>query len=364
MDTTLDLAKKALDTLINKFPVEELPPANRFHYHQGVFLRGMEDYYAVRGEKAYYNYIKNWIDLHVTEDGNLENSNFKEFDDLQPLNLVFRIYEETQDERYKKVLDNVMPLYLNWETNSKGGFWHKKHMQNQMWLDSLYMAGPLGVHYGAFSGKYEYIDLIILQLELMWKYMRDEKTGLLYHAWDESKQKMWADTKTGLAPCFWGRSIGWLPVAMVDILDFLPENHPKREMVINCLKTLIESVCDYQDEESGMWYQVVNRGLDENNWLESSCTCLFACSIAKGIRMGYLDKKYADNAKKAYRGVLKYTREEGNEFYVDNICIGTGVMNYEGYLARPTSTNDLHGVGAFVLMCCEIARLESEYQRG
>lgn len=360
MKTTLDYAKKALDTLIRKFTVEELPPENRFHYHQGVFLRGMEEYYAVCNDEVYYNYIKDWIDLHISEDGVLHNSNFREFDDLQPLNLVFRIYEKTKDERYKKALDDVMPLYLSWETNSKGGFWHKKNMNYQMWLDSLYMAGPLGVHYGAFSGKEEYIDLIVLQLELMWENMRDERTGLLYHAWDESKQKPWADSKTGLAPCFWGRSIGWLPVAMVDILDYMPETHPKRAMIIERLNQLLEAVCDYQDEKSGMWYQVVNRSVDENNWLESSCSCLFACSMAKGVRMGYLDEKYAEKAWKAYHGVLEYTREEGDNFFVDNICIGTGVMNYEGYLTRPTSTNDLHGVGAFVLMCCELARLESE----
>jgi len=359
MEKTLDFAKKALDTLMRKFTVEELPPAMGFHYHQGVFLRGMEEYYDICGEKSYFDYIKSWVDVHVTEEGVLENSNYNVFDDLQPMNLLFRIYEKTGDKRYKKVLDDVMPNYLTWKTNSKGGFWHKIHMENQMWLDSLYMAGPLGVHYGAFSGKEEYIDLITLQLELMWKYMRDERTGLLYHAWDESKQKAWADSKTGLASCFWGRALGWLPAAMVDILDYMPSGHPKRKMIINCLNSLVEAVCDYQDEESGMWYQVINRGIDENNWLESSCSCLFAYGMAKGVRKGYLDKKYADNARRAYKGVLSFTREEGDDFFMDNICVGTGVNNYDGYLARPTSTNDLHGVGAFVMMCCELARLEN-----
>ena len=216
------------------------------------------------------------------------------------------------------------------------------------------------MHYGAFSGKEEYIDLIMLQFDLMWEYMRDARTGLLYHAWDESKQKAWADSKTGLASCFWGRALGWLPVAIVDILDFMPQNHPKRSVLIERLQSLMDAVCSYQDEKSGMWYQVINRGIDENNWLESSCSCLFACGMAKGVRKGYLDKKYMDNARRAYEGVLQYTREEGEDFFVDNICIGTGVNNYDGYLARPTSTNDLHGVGAFVLMCCELARLENE----
>ena len=354
MINEFEYARLALDTLMNKFTVDTLPPVNGFHYHQGVFLRGMEEFWRICREEKYYQYIKEWVDLFVSAEGELHNANLEVFDDLQPLNLVFGLYESSGEEKYKKVLDRVMPNFLTWKTNSKGGFYHKSYNPNQLWLDTLYMAGPLGVHYGAFSGRKEFIDIIFLQFELIWENMRDARSGLLYHAWDESRKMFWADTKTGLASCFWGRSVGWVPAAIVDILDYIPLDYPKRKEMIAALNELLTAVCEYQDKETGLWYQVINRGNDEKNWLETSCSCLFAYAMAKGVRKGYMPELYINNARRAYEGVLKHTRLENNLLFLDDICIGTGVMNYEGYLQRPTSTNDLHGVGAFVLMCCEI----------
>lgn len=350
---SIEYAAMAIDTITSTFTPKTLPPSMLFHYHQGVFLRGVEEYLSICNNEKYYNYLKEWVDLSVTPEGKLENAKYTEFDDLQPLNLVFGLYEKTGDKKYIKALDSVMPCFLTWRTNSKGGFWHKVENPNQMWLDSLYMAGPLGVHYGVISGKTEYIDIIFRQLKLMRENMTDARTGLLYHAWDESKTMPWADKKTGLAPCFWGRSIGWLPAAMVDMLDFVPVDYPQRSTMITALNELVDAVCQYQDKKNGMWYQILNRENDKNNWHETSCSCLFAYSILKAVRNGYIDKKYAENAKLAYKGVLEHIRVADDLLFVDDICIGTGVLNYEEYINRPTSTNDLHGMGAFIMMCCE-----------
>jgi unsaturated rhamnogalacturonyl hydrolase len=183
--------------------------------------------------------------------------------------------------------------------------------------------------------------------------MTDPATGLLYHAWDDSKQAKWANPETGLSAEFWGRAIGWYAVAILDILDCLPADYPKRQEFIDAEIDIIKALVRYQDESTGLWYQVVNRGDDPANWHETSCTSLYTYSISKAIKTGILGREYETYAKKGYEGVINSLTYEGEELIVSNICIGTGVGPYEFYLKRPTVANDLHGMGAFVLMCSE-----------
>ncbi len=356
---SLDYAKCACDTLMNEFTVEELPPAMGFHYHQGVFLGGMEEVFKQTGDKKYYDYIKAWVDLFIDENATLLSAKYTHFDDLQPLNLCFNLYDIENDSRYFEVIKKLIPRWKTWKTNSKGAFWHKMpNNPNQVWLDCLYMSGPLAVRYAARSGECEYIDLILKQLELMWENMRCERNGLLYHCWDETIQEPWADKMTGLSACFWGRSIGWIPAAIVDMLEVISPEHYAYDKMKKILTELLASVRNYQDEDSGMWYQLLNCTNDPNNWLESSCSCLFAYSMAKAVRLKLISADYAECAKKAYDGIIKKSVEvKDGKFILKDICIGTGVCTYEEYLARPRSENDLHGVGAFAMMCCEIARL-------
>ena len=197
--TALDYAKAGADTLIRKFSIEELPPKNRFHYHQGVFLSGVERVYLLSGEEKYGNYIKDWIDQHIDENGQLRyEGSIPQFDDMQPAILLFNLYEKTKDVRYKKILDKFAPMVEMWPTNAQGGFWHKYDRPNQMWLDGLYMIGPYSVMYAHYFNKPYFYETIYQQMNLMRKYMTDPKTGLLYHAWDDSKEMQWADKKTGL----------------------------------------------------------------------------------------------------------------------------------------------------------------------
>lgn len=269
-----------------------------------------------------------------------------QLDDIQPGILLFEPYEKTGDERYKIALDTLLPVIYNFPKNQEGGFWHKDRYPNQMWLDGLYMAGPLSVEYGAKFNHPEYFDLSTQQALLMEKFTKDEKTGLWYHAWDCSKEADWADPVTGKSPEFWGRSIGWVPIAMLDELIYLPEDHKDRKEIIRLTVDLLKALLPYQDEETGLWYQVVDKGDQEGNWVESSCTCLYSAAIARAIKMGFMDEKYMDVAIKGYHGIIDRLRYNEQGIIVDNICVGTGVGDYAHYCARPTSENDLHGMGA------------------
>lgn len=353
-------AQLACGTLMKKFKPEELPP-DRFHYHQGVFLSGMEKCWRETGKPEYYDYIKSWVDSQIMSDGSIRKYNSTELDDIQPGVLLFNLLEQTGDNRYRKALYILVPLLKTWKTNPSGGFWHKDRYPNQMWLDGLYMAGPIAAQFAATFNEAEYFDLLAYQAILMERHTKDPVTGLLYHGWDETKAAAWADPETGQAPEFWGRAIGWYPVALLEMLEHFPEQHKDRETLISILQNLLTALVKFQDPATGLWYQVVDKGSRPDNWLENSCTALFVQAIAKAVRLGYLDAEYMEYAWRGYHGIIDTLAfdEEGN-LRIGKICIGTGIGDYAHYIARPTSENDLHGAGAFILMSVEMSLAQAE----
>ncbi len=359
--TPLQWAETACATLMKKFAPEDLPPVGRFHYHQGVFLLGMERCWRATQDEKYLTYIKRWVDSLIRPDGSIVLYNSDELDDIQPGVLLFNLYEQTGDERYRKALDTLLAWLPVWKLNAEGGFWHKTRYPNQMWLDSLYMGGPIGIQYGATFGDRSYFELLVRQALLIEKHTKDPKTGLFYHGWDQSKEAVWADPETGCAPEFWGRAMGWYPVAVLDMLDYLPTDHENRTQLIAILEDVIKAIFKFQDPASGLWYQVLDKGDRPDNWLETSCSCLFVTAAAKAVRKGLLDPSYLTAAWKGYQGVIdRLGADETGGIIIGDICIGTGIGDYPHYIARPRSENDLHGTGAFLFMCTEMALAQPE----
>ena len=361
MEKPIYYAKASVDTMMRKFKAEDLPPKGRFHYHQGVFLSGVYKTYELCGDERYFQYVKDWVDSCIDGDGEIITFDRNQLDDMQPGILLFPLLDRTGDARYRKVLDKLAFLIQHFPRNPVGGLWHKASLDStgravdQMWLDGLYMAGPLSAEYAKRFDKPELFDLCAQQALLMEEKTRDPKTGLWYHAWDSFKDIYWADPETGLSPEFWGRSIGWVPVAVLDELDFLPEDHPKREELERLVRDILQAVCKFQGED-GRWWQVVDKVGEEGNWPETSCGCLYVAAICKAVRKGILPEEYLTYARKGFEGTINNLEWNGDNLLVSGVCIGTGVGDYAHYCARPTSTNDLHGVGAFLIMCTEAAK--------
>ena len=352
----LDYAKHACDTMM-RIPAEELPPVGGFHYHQGVFLMGMSKVYNICKEKKYYDYIKCWVDS-VTDTNGMPIKYHKEhFDDLMPGMLLYGLYDEEGDEKYKKTLENLVSEVKGWKKNKKGGFWHKQDITpNQVWLDGLFMYGPLVVNYAYRFNSPEYFDIVNEQLNIMWDNMRDAETGLLKHAWDDSLEEEWADDDTGLSAEFWGRAIGWYGVALAEIYEYMPKKY--QDNIADKLKALISALAKFQKAENGLWYQVVNKNEKEDNWPELSCSCLFIYTIAKALKFGIVDDTYEKNIEQGYLGVIsKLKVDETGGLLVGDVCIGTGVGDYQFYIERPVRDNDLHGVGAFLYMVSQVEEL-------
>ncbi len=357
MNESIQYAQKLCETIMRKYKAADLEPKGIFHYHQGVFLSGMYNTYEVCKDERYFEYIKQWVDSIIYDDGTINTFRDNMLDDIQPGILLIQLYKRTGEEKYKKALETLMEVLEKWPANPDGGRWHKLFYKDQMWLDGIYMAAPLEVQYSELFGDTHFAQRAIDQALLMWDKMGNKTTGLLHHAWDYSHEAEWADEITGLSDEVWGRALGWYVVSVLDILEGIPANHPDRKKLEEIENIVLKAIIKYQDEKSGMWYQVVDKGDCESNWIESSCSSLFVYSLAKAVRMNILDKEYIQAAVKGFKGIInKSVTICDDELLLGDVCIGTNVCNYQDYIERPVSVNDLHGSGAFLLMCAELGR--------
>ncbi len=348
-------ARASIQTMMSKYKAPDLPPKGMFHYHQGVFLSGVYHNYLLTKEESWFDYIKDWVDSIIYPDGSINSYNPGMMDNIQPGILLYPLYDRTKDPRYKVALDVVTPCIYYGPKTKDGGLWHKHWHPDQMWLDGLYMGGPIMAEYASRFDKPEYIDLVTHQIITMRNKTKDEKTGLWYHANDSSKYQKWADKETGRSHEFWGRSIGWVPVAILDDLNFIPKDNSHYNEICDIVTDLLKSIVKFQSEE-GRWYQVVDKGGVKGNWLENSCSCLFVTGICMAVERGLLDESYLDYARKGYEAVIKSLNWYGDQLVVGDVCIGTEVGDYDYYINRPVSLNDLHGVGAFLLMCASMQK--------
>ena len=353
--TPLAWARASCDTMMRKFDAPSLPPVGHFHYHQGVFLSGMMETWKLCGEQKYFEYAKAWLDSVFDENSAIKNYSRGELDDTMPGVLLFPVLDETGDPHYADCIASVYRQYVDFPRTAEGGWWHKPHTPDQMWLDGLYMGGPFAAEYAHRYGRADMTADVIREALLMREKCRDEKTGLMYHAWDGRKREPWADPVTGRSPEFWGRAMGWVPMALLNDLDFIPEGFTGRKEIADMCTDLLRSLCAYQGGD-GRWFQVVDKGNEKDNWPENSCSCLFTAGLCKAMRKGLLPRDYADAARKGYEGVIRSLTVSGEDVLIGNVCIGTGVGDYAHYIARPCSVNDLHAVGAFLIMCTEMQR--------
>ncbi|MBP3361829.1 MAG: glycoside hydrolase family 88 protein [Clostridia bacterium] len=372
--TPLELGMMSCDSLMNKYAAPLLPPEHVLFYHQGVFLSGMEQIYLLSKERKYFNYIKDYIDSVIGPNGEIygmcheittpdtpgmAQQSLTMLDSKQPVILMYNLYDETGDEKYRNAIEAISRSIYYWPVNTYNGYWHMMFQPHQMWMDGAYMVGPLSAMYSRF-GDYTLLNRAIEQIMIMNKHIKDTKSGLYFHAWDPSKEAEWADPETGLSEQIWSRAVAWYAVAILDILDYVPDNHPKRSKLIEIEQDLLKALSKVQDKESGLWYQVLDKPGHDGNWIESSGTCLFVYSYAKAIRKGIVGKEYKDILMRGYNGIknILYTDDEGH-LVLDLVCAGTCVESgsYDHYINCKTVKNDLHGAGAFILMCAEMERL-------
>lgn len=370
----LPWSQRMLLSEMKRFPEAWMLDYNKtpkWSYPTAIVLEGAERIFEQTGNQEYYQYISTFGETMIKEDGSIVSYDISKYniDMLNCGNVLLYLYQKEKKDKYLKALQTLRSQIDGQPRTSEGGFWHKKIYPNQMWLDGLYMGEPFYAHYtrvftkGADAEKA--YDDIVNQFDLIQKHLLDQKTGLLYHAWDESKEQQWADKKTGLSPNFWSRAMGWYGMAMVDVLDYLPQNHPGRARMLAYLKSYSDAVIKVQDRETGLWYQVLDKGGEKGNYLEATGSSMFVYTMKKAVNKKYLPKSYEAYAKKGYNGIIKHliTVDENGMVNLNRCCAVAGLGgnpyrsgSYEYYINEEIRSNDPKGTGPFILASLEFEK--------
>jgi len=339
-------------------------PEPKWDYKIGMILTGYEKLYNKTKDPKYFDYIKGYADKFIDEAGTIKNfdpSNHS-LDNINAGKILFGLYNKTKEEKYLTALKTLRKNFDDYPRTQSGGFWHKKIYPNQMWLDGLYMGEPFYARYTSEFEKGEKLNDVAHQFELLHDHAFDKKTGLYFHAWDESKQMPWANKETGTAPHVWLRALGWYAMALVDALDYFPKNHPKQKELVQYLNELATVVSKYQDP-SGLWYQVPDLPNKKGNYWEASGSSMLVYAFAKGVHKGYLPVKFQKVANKGFNGLTgKLIKvDKYGEIHITQVCASAGLGgnpyrdgSFEYYINEKITTDNSHGLGAFLLAAIEL----------
>lgn len=335
-----------------------------WNYMDGCMIKAVIELYHITKKEEYLAFANQFIDYFVNEDGSILSYDPKEYnlDNVNAGKTLFDLYELTGKEKYRKAIDTVYSQLKDQPRTSTGNFWHKMIYPNQIWLDGLYMAQPFYMQYELTYNHGANCMDSYHQFLNVYRLMRDLRNGLYYHAYDDSKEAFWCDKVTGLSDNFWLRALGWYAMALIDTMEVMPEALGAEKAELNRIyKELIDSMLPYQDEESGMWYQVVNRGGIMPNYLETSGSAIFAYAIMKSVRLGFLEDSYFTYGQRAFDGICgKYLSEKDGELQLDGICLVAGLGNtemregtFDYYMREPIVKNEAKGVAPLILAYIE-----------
>ncbi|MFE5814216.1 glycoside hydrolase family 105 protein [Streptomyces sp. NPDC056479] len=321
-------------------------------YPVGLYLYGQYLVHRRTHDPDQLAYIKSYVDRFVAADGSIDRG-FDNLDSMQTGRLLTILHHETGDDRYRIAAKRIRDRLDTYPRTEDGGLWHADTASraHQLWADGVYMVAPFLVEYGKEFHDSAYAnDEAAEQLQVYGGHLQ-VPGGLLRHAYDESRTTTWSDPVTGLAPEHWCRAVGWYSMAIVNVLDALPATHPRRPALLSILRKLAAGLERYQDPATGRWFQVIDKGDRADNWTETSCSSMFTYALSRGARQGHLDPHYAKVAERGYRGVLrKISLGPDGRTDLTDISVGTNVGDYAYYAARTRATNDLHGLGAFLIM--------------
>ena len=341
-----------------------------WNYIDGCMLTSLYTIYQCTGNKKYLEFIDNFVDYYVFEDGGIRGYELETYnvDNLNEGRILFDLYRETGKEKYKKAMDLLYKQVTEQPRTAIGNFWHKKIYPEQVWLDGLYMAQVFYTRYETeFNGCKNYED-IVTQFENVYNNMYDKRKGLYYHGWDYSKKAFWSDKKTGLSRSFWLRSVGWYTVGLVDVLGYFAPGHDGlKARLIKIFRETLEGLERYVEPEKKMFWQVVDRGGREGNYLETSGSAMLAYAMMKGARLGFADKRFAKLGEDIFNGISKeYLTQRDGKLNLGGICLMAGLGpetnkkrdgTFEYYISEPVVENDAKGTGPFVMAYTEIKQL-------
>lgn len=366
----------------------------KWSYVMGIELESMLDTYLRYGDKRILDYCQEYTDTMINDNGDIRGFKYKDYnlDNIRTGHFVARMYQQNPEAKNLKAMQTMMrQLKEQPRTIEDGVFWHKAIYSYQVWLDGIFMGLPYNVLtasmiYKPKEAKKIYDDAVD-QVKTTYRRTLDPATGLNRHAWDETHEMFWADKQTGLSRHCWGRAQGWFTMALVELLDAMPKDYARREEIISILRQTLDAVIRWQDKSTAVWYQVMDSPNRDGNYLESTCSAMFAYSLLKAYRMGYVGDKYRDAGIRAYQGIINnFIRVNADKtISLTNCCsvagLGPGLSekvlkaapkvkenkrrdgSYEYYLSEPIRDNDAKGIGPFIWASLEMEQLGYDIER-
>lgn len=339
-----------------------------FEYTTGFLVQAYDDLHQVVAKPEYQAVVTKMADSFVQPDGTIHSYDASKFniDSIVSGVVLLRMFEKTGEKKYQLAADKLRAQLKDHPKTQNGVFWHKKIYPHQLWLDGVYMGMPYLAYYSQLFENGASLDQVVHEFEVTRDMLRDPATGLYFHAWDESKSMNWADPATGRSKFFWSRGIGWLSMALLDVLDHIPETSTElRQPLLSMIPELADALLRYQDPASGVWWQITDKAGERGNYLESSGSSMFVYFLAKAQNKGYLSgPQYRDATIKGYQGLL-------NEFVlvhpdqsisltkmVQVAGLGAGRDgSYHYYMSEPIYRNDSKGSAAFIMAGVQVSKL-------
>lgn len=340
-------------TVMTRYPSALTIPFKPWCYPQGYFLMGLDKLWQATGEAKYYNYILNWANEVVRPDGSLVYFKGNSMDDMMAGAVIVWAYRHTGEEKFKKAADIIRKSYDDYPRTSDGVFWHGRGTVGQIWVDGVFMGQMFLTKYGRYIGDSNYcFDEAARQLIGMYQHLAKADSGLLYHGWDEDKDARWANPETGMAPEVWSEGLGWYALILVETLEIMPKNHSQYHKLTDITRALMKGLRKTQDENSGLWYQVVDKGGKPGNWQETSGSGMFIYAIQRAIELGAISSKdYSDCVHKGYIGLLSKARINKDDGLIDLYDANNGLgiqKDYETYVTRPRKRNGQEVISSFL----------------
>ena len=382
----------------------------KWSYVMGIELEGMLDTYLKYGGEDIRRYCQEYTDTMINAKGDIRGYNILDYnlDNIRTGHFVTRMYQQWPEAKNLKAMQTMMKQLQNQpRTIADKVYWHKAIYAYQVWLDGIFMGLPYRVLTAPITQTTQksrnsqktqnpqitaIYDDAVNQLKVTYERTLDSKTGLNRHAYDETRKTFWADKETGLSQHCWGRAQGWYTMALIEVLDALPESYSRRSEVIDLLRKDFDAILKWQDKKTGTWYQVMDSPGREGNYLESTCSSMFTYALLKAYRKGYVGAKYRDAGIRAYKGIINnfIKVNEDKTISLTNCCsvagLGPAVTpeveaamkkinpkgkvkenqkrdgSYDYYLSEPIRDNDAKGLGPFIWASLEMEMLGYDTQ--
>ncbi len=245
----------------------------------------------------------------------------------------------------RPLIDTAIGYIMTKEHRLKDGTLARNRPQpNTIWLDDLFMSVPALAQMGKLTGERKYYDEACKQVLSFARRMFNRGRGLYMHGWVEGMSEH---------PEFrWARANGWAFMTEVELLEVLPENHPRRPQVLELLRAHAKGLAALQSG-SGFWHQLLDR---EDSYLETSATAIYTYAFARAVNRGWIDATaYAPATLLAWNAVSTKVNARGQ---VEGTCVGTGMaFDPAFYYFRPVSPYAAHGYGPVLLAGAEVIRM-------